>query len=164
MSPLLLFPPRHLFGNETTTSIYNMYVENTYGSTFATCMLIIGVIYWSIAYLYTYYGDQALTQRYRNCESSIVKCTYELDKLYEMHPLQKKTIKNLEASMRKGTLRRNNPEDYANEKDITKAKCELGNITDQMTYLQDRIDNNYMETSKITKIMNGRGMWQLSSI
>jgi hypothetical protein len=140
-----------------------MYVENTYGSTCATYMLIIGVIYWIIAYLNTYYGDLALTKRYRNYESSIVKCTYELDKLYEMHPLQKKTIKNLEASMRKGTLRRNNPEDYANEKDITKAKCELVNLTDQMTHLQDRINNNYMETSKITKIMNDRGMWGLSS-
>ena len=73
-------------------------------------------------------------------------------------------IKNLQSSLRKSTLRnRNQNVKYATEEDIQTAKEELRNIIQTLRKLCKCQDTHYLKAKEITREMNRRGMWELSS-
>lgn len=88
----------------------------------------------------------------------------EIQKINNLKEEKIQEIKNLQSSLRKSTLRnRNKNVEYATEEDVQQAREELQDIKQTLRKLCKYQDTHYLKTKEITREMNRRGMWELSS-
>ena len=88
----------------------------------------------------------------------------EILRLIDIEEDKKREIIYLQSSLRKSTLRnRNQNTNYATEEDIQEANKELYKLEKTIAELYKCRDHYYWRTKDITREMNRRGMWELST-
>ena len=92
------------------------------------------------------------------------KYKLEIQKLNKLKEEKKKEIKYFQSSLRKSTLRnRNKNLEYATEEDIQNAEKELEDIEQTIKKLCKYQYSYYSKVKEITREINRRDMWELSS-
>jgi len=88
----------------------------------------------------------------------------EINRVCNLKEKKIQEIKNLQSSLRKSTLRnRNQNIEYATEEDIQTAREDLQYINQTLRKLHKCQYIYYLKTKEITREMDRRGMWKLSS-
>lgn len=108
--------------------------------------------------------NKPTTKNYWKNTTLYNKYKLEIQKLNKLKEEKKKEIKYFQSSLRKSTLRnRNKNLEYATEEDIQNAEKELEDIEQTIKKLCKYQYSYYLKVKEITKEMNRRGMWELSS-
>lgn len=134
--------------------------------TFSKMMYCITITIHDLLYYFRSYINKThpTTRNYWTNMNLYNEYTKEIEHLSDFKEEKKKEIKYLQSSLRKSTLRnRNRNVEYATEEDILTAKKELQDVEKQIKKLYKCRDYYYSKTKEITREMNRRGMWELSS-
>ena len=126
---------------------------------------ITNTMYDLLCYIRTYINETHPTTR--NYWTNMNLCDEYAEEIQKVNNLKEEKIqeiKYLQSSLRKSTLRnRNQNIEYATEEDIQQAREELQDIEQTLKKLYKCRYSYYLKAKEITREMNRRGMWELSS-